>query len=129
MLIPNNLLYAITHEWVAIDGEKARVGLTDYAQDALGDVVFFNLPEVGAEYEAGDAVGEVESVKAVSDVYTPVGGVIIAVNKSLEDAPELVNTAPYDAWVFDIVIKSGSEAGALLKPDQYEKFCGEAASE
>lgn len=127
MEIPKNLLYSKTHEWVAIDGGRARVGLTDYAQDALGDIVFFNLPETGAEAEAGAAVGEVESVKAVSEVCAPLSGVVCAINAALEDSPEEVNAAPYSAWVFEMESSGGegfsTDNGMLLTPEQYELFC------
>ena len=121
MVVPENLLYAKTHEWVEIDGGKARVGLTDYAQDALGDIVFLVLPREGAEARAGEAVGEVESVKAVSEVCAPVGGKIYAVNAALNDSPEQINTDPYGAWIFEM---DGAEMdGGLLTPEQYAEFC------
>ena len=128
MLIPDNLRYSKTHEWVVFIDGKARVGLTDYAQDALGDIVFFNLPEIGAEVGAGDAVGEVESVKAVSEICAPVSGTVREVNEKLLDAPELVNSAPYEAWVYVVGLGEGApDFGALLTPEQYAEFCGEEA--
>ncbi|HZG65795.1 MAG TPA: glycine cleavage system protein GcvH, partial [Herpetosiphonaceae bacterium] len=94
---PSNLLYAATHEWVSSDGDEITVGISDYAQHALGDVVFVELPEVGRTLEQGEAFGAVESVKAASDVYAPVGGEVIEINQALEDAPETVNSDPYAA--------------------------------
>lgn len=111
MNIPENLLYTKTHEWVLIAGGKARVGLTDYAQDALGDIVYFNLPQVGDDVTAGGVAGEVESVKAVSEVRSPLSGAVCAVNDSLADAPETANAAPYDAWIFEIE-NFGGDGGA-----------------
>ena len=125
MVVPENLLYAKTHEWVLISDGKARVGLTDFAQDALGDIVYFNLPEAGTEVGAGEAIGEVESVKAVSEIFAAVGGKICAVNDALADTPEIVNAEPYAAWVFEIDIAAGIED--LLTPGQYEAFCNEEA--
>ena len=125
MVVPENLLYSKTHEWVQFVDGKARVGLTDYAQDALGDVVFFDLPAAGNEVNAGDVIGEVESVKAVSEIFAAVGGVVCAVNEALIDSPELVNTAPYENWIYEIEGAAGGEA--LLTPAQYEAFCREEA--
>lgn len=102
MNAPENLLYTETHEWAAIDGGVATVGLTDYAQNELGDLVFVNLPEVGDEVTAGEAIADVESVKAVSDVMSPVSGTVAAVNEDLLDNPGLINEAPYDAWLVRI---------------------------
>ena len=121
MEVPANLLYTKTHEWVLLANGKARVGLTDFAQDALGDIVFFNLPSVGIEVGATDAIGEVESVKAVSDVCAAVGGTICAVNDELADAPELINAAPYANWIIEIDNVEGTED--LLSPEQYEAYC------
>jgi glycine cleavage system H protein len=125
MTIPENLLYAKTHEWVLICGGKARVGLTDFAQDALGDIVYINFPKEGAEVSAGEAVGEVESVKAVSEVCAPVSGAVCAVNGLLADMPEMVNASPYGAWIYEIDEIGGAED--LLTAAQYEALClGEA---
>ena len=125
MVVPENLLYAKTHEWVQLIDGKARVGLTDFAQDALGDIVFFNLPVTGSRVDAGDAIGEVESVKAVSEIFSAVGGMICAVNDALLDSPELVNGMPYETWIFEIDDATGEEN--LLSPEQYEAFCNEEA--
>ena len=123
MVTPDNLLYTKTHEWVLFVGGKARVGLTDYAQDALGDIVYLSLPEIGAEVSPADEIGEVESVKAVSEVCAAVGGRVCDVNGVLADAPELINTAPYDSWIFEIEGDGGRED--LLSPEQYEALCRE----
>ena len=125
MEVPVSLLYTKTHEWVMLSDGKARVGLTDFAQDALGDIVFFNLPAVGSVVGAGDIIGEVESVKAVSEICAAVGGSICAVNDALADSPELVNEAPYANWIFEIEIETDAGAGTddLLTPEQYESFC------
>jgi len=125
MNIPENLLYTKTHEWILFDGDTARIGLTDYAQNAMGDIVFADLPSVGDTVEAGGLCGEVESVKAVSEVHAPVGGTITAVNETLADAPEAINSSPYDAWLAEIS-DIGDKAG-LLTPAAYEAFCEEEA--
>ena len=121
MVIPENLLYSKTHEWVLFIDGKARVGLTDFAQDALGDIVYFNLPSVGDEAVEGAAIGEVESVKAVAELCSPVGGAICAVNDALANAPELVNSAPYEHWIFEV--ENARHGDALLSPDMYRDFC------
>jgi glycine cleavage system H protein len=111
MDIPEDLRYSPEHEWVRVDGTRVRVGITDYAQDALGDIVFVSLPEVGARLTAGQAFGEVESTKSVSDVYAPVAGTVAARNEALEATPELVNSDPYgDGWL--IVITPSEDAGS-----------------
>lgn len=124
MNTPNHLKYAKTHEWVEfLENGHARVGLTDHAQHSLGDIVFLNLPEAGSEVAKHDAVGEVESVKAVSDVFSPLGGKVMVVNGSLEDAPEKINETPYEAWLFELADYSGE--GELLDAAAYEAFCAE----
>ena len=125
MNIPENLLYSKTHEWVLLTGEKARIGLTDFAQNSMGDVVYVNLPSVGDEAEAGGVIGEVESVKTVSEVLAPVGGTVCAINQALETEPESVNSSPYDAWIAEIENITGKED--LLSPAQYEALCREEA--
>ncbi|MEC9466475.1 MAG: glycine cleavage system protein GcvH [Myxococcota bacterium] len=121
MSVPAELQYTKDHEWVRIEGDEAVVGITTHAQDQLGDVVFVELPEVGASFEAGDTFGTVESVKAVSDLYAPLTGEITAVNDALEDAPETVNSAPYgDGWM--IKVKFSGDAGHLLSADDYQKL-------
>jgi glycine cleavage system H protein len=127
---PSNLLYAATHEWVSSDGNQIIVGITDYAQHALGDVVFVELPEVGSTLEQGQTFGAVESVKAASDVYAPVGGEVIEVNESLVDAPETVNSDPYAAgWM--IKLRAGNfeaERGSLMDAAAYEQHAADEES-
>ena len=123
MEFPKNLTYAKTHEWLKKDGDLVEIGLTDYAQDQLGDIVFVNLPEVGDEVTMGECFADVESVKAVSDIYSPVTGVVAEINEALLDAPETVNGAPYDAWF--IKVKDVSEEEELLDADAYEALCKE----
>lgn len=120
-VLPTDLKYSDTHEWVRVDGDHIVVGITDHAQDLLGDVVFVDLPEVGTEFSAKDACLVVESVKAASDVYAPASGEIISVNEALEDSPELVNESPYDdGWLFTIKLTDDSELERLLTAEQYE---------
>jgi glycine cleavage system H protein len=123
MEFPKNLTYAKTHEWLKKDGDLVEIGLTDYAQDQLGDIVFVNLPEVGDEVTMGESFADVESVKAVSDIYSPVTGVVAEINEALLDAPESVNGAPYDAWF--IKVKDVTEEEDLLDADAYEALCQE----
>jgi glycine cleavage system H protein len=124
-VIPEQLRYTAEHEWVERREQEnvVRVGITDFAQDALGDVVFVQLPEVGAEVRAGGVVGEVESTKSVSDVYAPVTGRILACNDELSDSPELVNSDPYAAgWMFDIEVDDAGSLSALLDAGAYAKL-------
>lgn len=126
MNIPEELSYTGDHEWLATtDDGRIRVGITDYAQDALGDVVFVELPEVGTSVTAGDSVGEVESTKSVSDIYAPVTGTVVEVNSVLGDAPETLNGDPYGAgWMFVIEV-SGDESPDLLDAAAYKELTGE----
>lgn len=127
-LVPKELKYLSSHEWVRLeaDGKTATVGITDHAQDLLGDVVFVQLPDVGAELNAGDEAGVVESVKAASDIFSPVSGEVIAINESLEESPEMVNSHPYDdGWFFQIRISDASELEALLSAEDYTAACEE----
>ena len=120
--IPGELKYLSSHEWARLeeDGTTVTVGITDHAQDLLGDVVFVELPEVGAEIAAGEEAGVVESVKAASDIFSPVSGEVIAINEDLEDAPEMVNNEPYDdGWFFKLKISDAEELNALLDADAY----------
>jgi glycine cleavage system H protein len=120
MQLPDDLRYSSDHEWVRIDGNRARVGITDYAQDALGDVVFVDLPEVGQTVAAGDAISEVESTKSVSDIYAPVAGTIVETNADLADAPERLNEDPYgDGWIFVIELDAGATPDSLLDAAAY----------
>jgi glycine cleavage system H protein len=123
MNIPDDLRYSSEHEWVQLDGNLARIGITDFAQDSLGDVVFVQLPDVGVEVVAGATISEIESTKSVSDVYVPVSGVVRAVNDALTEQPELVNQDPYGAgWMFDVELAEPSELDALLDADAYRKL-------
>ena len=117
---PAEVRYAESHEWARSEGDRVKVGITDYAQDQLGDIVFVELPEVGDTLDKGEEFGTVESVKAVSELYMPVGGEIAAVNSSLEDAPEKVNNTPYgDGWMIEIKAENPSELDELLDNDAY----------
>ena len=121
MNYPTNLQYSKSHEWVMTDGDVAVVGISDFAQDALGDVVFVNLPQEGDTVTAGEPFGDVESVKAVSDLISPLSGTVCAVNEELLDAPEMLNSDPYGAWIIKVENVSGSED--LLSASDYETFC------
>lgn len=123
MNYPTDLKYSKTHEWVKMEDGVAVIGISDYAQDALGDVVFVNLPAVGDEVIAGETFGDVESVKAVSDLICPVTGVVCAINEALDDAPESLNEDPYGAWIIKVENITGEEE--LLEADAYETFCAE----
>jgi glycine cleavage system H protein len=121
--IPENLQYTKSHEWVRIEGDTATIGITDHAQDELGDIVFVELPEEGDAFDAGESFGTVESVKAVSDLYAPVGGEVVEVNSALEDAPENINEDPYgEGWI--VKLRTTDEAD-LLSPEEYEKVVEE----
>ena len=123
MLYPTDLKYSKSHEWVKMEDGVAVIGISDFAQDALGDVVFVNLPAEGDSVTAGDAFGDVESVKAVSDLVSPVTGTVCAVNEELLDAPEKLNSDPYGAWLIKVENVEGSEE--LLDAAAYEAFCAE----
>jgi glycine cleavage system H protein len=123
MHVPDDLRYTSDHEWVRIDGTRARVGITDYAQDALGDVVFVQLPDPGAVVTAGGSVSEVESTKSVSDVYAPVSGTVVEVNGELGDAPQRLNEDPYgDGWLFVIEVSDPASLDGLLSAEAYSKL-------
>ena len=118
--LPVDLRYAESHEWAKSEGDKVKIGISDYAQDQLGDIVFVELPEIGDSLEKGEEFGTVESVKAVSELYMPVGGEIVAVNPALEDSPESVNNSPYtEGWMIEVKPDSPSELDALLTHDAY----------
>jgi glycine cleavage system H protein len=122
MSVPAELRYTQEHEWVAIDGEVASIGITDYATQALGDVVYVSLPEVGATVTAGEPCGEVESTKSVSELYSPVDGEVVEVNEELDDDPGLINAEPYGlGWMFRVRVTAGEPAG-LLSPAEYEEL-------
>jgi glycine cleavage system H protein len=121
--VPEDLQYTKSHEWVRTEGDTATIGITEHAQDELGDVVFVELPDRGATFDAGESFGTVESVKAVSDIYTPVGGEVVEINSSLEDAPEKINDDPYgEGWIVKL---RTSEAVDLLSSEEYEKVLEE----
>ncbi len=123
-MFPDDLKYTAEHEWVRTPGETAgsvRIGITDFAQDALGDIVYVQLPEIGDSVEAGAAVGELESTKSVSDVYSPVSGEVVARNESLDATPELVNSDPYGAgWLFEVAVAEGGATSELMDAATYE---------
>ena len=123
MNYPVELKYTKDHEWMKMEGDVAVIGISDFAQDALGDVVFINLSQVGDTVTAGESFGDVESVKAVSDINSPVTGVVCAVNEELEDAPETLNSDPYGAWI--IKVENVTEEEDLLDAAAYEAFCAE----
>ena len=125
MTINPDLKYSRDHEWVRMDGDVAVIGISDFAQDALGDLVFVNLPQVGDEVTAGEAFGDVESVKAVSDLLSPVTGTVAEINEELLDAPENLNNDPYGAWIIKVENVTGSEE--LLDAAAYEAFCSQEA--
>jgi glycine cleavage system H protein len=123
MEFPQELRYTEQHEWIRAEGDRIRVGITDFAQDALGDVVYVDVPEVGTEVKAGQAFGEVESTKSVSDVYAPVSGTVVERNGTLSDAPETVNDDPYgQGWMIVIEPTDRSELEALLDASAYQQF-------
>ncbi len=120
MNVPEGLRYSSDHEWVQVDGDSARIGITDYAQDALGDVVYIDLPSTGTSVDAGSTFGEVESTKSVSDLFAPVSGEVVAVNDELADAPERLNTDPYgDGWICTIKMSDAMQLDGLLDAAGY----------
>ena len=126
MEFPEGLRYTKEHEWVAAEGNRARVGITDYAQDALGDIVYVELPEAGRTVRGKEACAEVESTKSVSDIYAPVSGTIVEVNSTLADAPERINQSPYgDGWMFVIELSDPSEVEGLLDASAYRRLVEE----
>ncbi len=124
MTFPKNLKYSDDHEWVRVEGDEAVIGITDFAQSELGDVVYLELPTVGDEVSKGDAFGTIEAVKTVSDMLAPVSGEIIAVNEDLNDSPEDVNKEPYESWLVKIKLSDPSETEDLMDAEAYEKFVG-----
>jgi glycine cleavage system H protein len=123
MNVPEELRYSSDHEWASRDGDVVRIGVTDYAQDALGDVVFVQVPTVGADVKAGDAFGEVESTKSVSDVYAPVSGTVVEINEALADAPQALNEDPYgEGWICAIRMSDPSQLDDLLDAEAYRKL-------
>lgn len=123
MNIPDDLRYTKEHEWIRVKGDTAVIGVTDHAQQMLGDVVFVELPEVGTELARGDSFSVVESVKAASDIYAPVSGSVSSINQELEDHPENVNQSPYEkGWILEMKMNDSAELEELLDPDGYRKF-------
>ncbi|APC49003.1 glycine cleavage system protein GcvH [Virgibacillus halodenitrificans] len=126
MNLPKDLLYSEEHEWVKKEDNKVRIGITDFAQDELGDIVFVELPEVGEEIELDEPFGSVESVKTVSELYAPISGKVVEVNEELEDSPEFVNESPYEkAWMIVVEPSNNDEMDDLLSSDKYEEFIKE----
>jgi glycine cleavage system H protein len=125
--VPAGLLYSKEHEWVKLDGDVATVGITDYAQASLGDIVYVELPRVGAALTQFGSIGVVESVKAVSDIFTPVGGEVTGINDGLENDPAAVNRDPYgDGWFYKVTLGDVSQTNELLSPEQYEQLIAES---
>ena len=130
MDVPEDLRYSREHEWVRLNGSVARIGITDFAQDSLGDVVFVQLPDVGLDAVAGASVSEIESTKSVSDVYVPLTGVVSAINDALAEQPELVNQDPYGTgWMFELEVSDVSEVDALLDADAYRALIAAEAAD
>ena len=125
MAYPNTYRYTKEHEWLQVEGAVGTVGITDYAQNSLGDIVFVDAPKVGDTVEAGKVFGSVESVKAVSDLYSPISGTVTAVNQDLVTSPEKINTEPHQAWIIKVQLSNPSEADALLSSADYENFIAE----
>jgi glycine cleavage system H protein len=124
--VPDDLRYSTEHEWARVEGRRVTVGVTDYAQQQLGDIVFVELPEVGSTIEQGSSLGVIESVKAVSDVYSPISGKVVEINAELEDHPEYVNEDCYgDGWILAVRLDDASELDELLAPEAYRKHLDE----
>lgn len=123
MKVVEGLRYSKEHEWVKVEGNVAHIGITDFAQHSLGEIVYVELPEKGAELTAGDVMSAVDSVKAASDVYTPVSGKVVEVNEALGDAPEKINSDPYGSWIAAIELSDESELDTLMDAGSYEEFC------
>lgn len=123
--IPENLKYTKDHEWALLEGDIVTVGITDFAQSQLGDIVFVELPEVGTELDSGATFGVVESIKSVSDLYSPISGEVVEANNELEGEPEKCNEAPYDSWLIKLKVKDSSEFDALLSASAYQDICEE----
>lgn len=125
MKVEKGLLYTNDHEWVKVEGDEALVGIADYAQHNLGDIVYVDLPGVDDEIDKGDAFAAIESVKAAADVYLPAGGTVVAVNEALEDEPALLNSDPYGTWIIKIALSDKAELEELMDSEAYEKFVAE----
>ena len=126
MAYPAAFKYSKDHEWIELAGDRGKVGITDYAQQQLGDVVYIELPEVGAMLKQGQSFGTIESVKAVSELYAPVSGEVVEVNTALKDKPEAVNKDPHASWMITLKLATPGEAGSLLDAAQYEALIGQA---
>lgn len=125
MNVPSNLLFTKDHEWALISGDEAKVGITEYAQHELGDIVYIELPAVGDPVSKGDSIGTIEAVKTVADIYSPLSGEIIEINEALKDASELANKDPYgEGWIARIKISDPSEVKGMLTPEEYSKLIG-----
>src|SRR5687768_9509626 len=120
MAYPSDLKYTKDHEWIRIAGDTAEIGITDYAQQQLGDVVYVDLPEVGRTVSAGESFGSIESVKAVSELFAPMSGEVVAVNDTLKNHPEAVNSTPHQSWMIKVRLADAAETGALMDASQYE---------
>ena len=126
MNIPGDLMYTKDDEWIRVRGDEGEIGITDYAQDHLSDIVYVELPEVGREVKAHDSIGTIESVKAAADIYAPISGTLTAVNESLPDSPELVNQDPYGkAWMIRMKLSNPKELDGLMDATAYQKYCEE----
>jgi len=125
MAFPNDRKYTKEDEWIKVEGSTGTIGITDYAQSALGDIVFVELPKVGAELEAGKSFGTVESVKAASDLFSPVTGTVTEVNQELATAPEKVNSGAHDAWMVKVQLKNPAELNNLISAQEYEQYVNE----
>ncbi|MGF7396338.1 glycine cleavage system protein GcvH [Thermoanaerobacterium thermosaccharolyticum] len=123
MKVLDGLYYSKNHEWVKVESDKAYVGITDFAQHSLGDIVYAELPEIDTVLNAGDTLGTVESVKAASDVYCPISGKVIEVNQSVADDPSLLNSDPYENWMICVEMNDPSELDELMSPEEYSDFC------
>lgn len=125
MKILSGLKYSKEHEWIKVDGNKVYLGVTDYAQHTLGEIVFVDLPEVGADLNSGDVVGVIESVKAASDIYTPLTGKVAEINEVLVDNPGKINDEPFESWIAVLELSDASQLDELMDESEYEKFCKE----
>lgn len=125
MAYPANLRYTREHEWISVDGKTGTVGITDYAQNSLGDIVYVDMPKVGDSISANATFGSVESVKAVSDLYSPVSGTVTAVNEVLKTEPDKINSAPHETWIIKVELSDPNELNSLLDAAAYEKFISE----
>ncbi len=122
MIVKDGLYYTKTHEWLKVDGDVASIGITDFAQNQMSDIVYVDFPRIGASIKAGEIVGTVESVKSAEDFYSPVTGKVVEVNKALEKTPEDINKNPYEAWIVKLKLSNPGEVNNLMKKDAYEKL-------